>query len=196
MAGDELDLSLEGGNKEKGEKKGKSKLIIIIAGLAVLLAAGGFFGWWFFLSSPSSETPAAKEQAQGDKATPAGEAGKEGAAEGEAAGEAGGPKAQDVGAIIKLEPFVVNLADPTGKRYLKLSLAVDAKDEAMKAQIDARMPQIRDSILLLLTSKSYADISSVAGKIRLRNEVLQIFNRALKGHGAVHAVYFMEFVIQ
>jgi flagellar FliL protein len=50
--------------------------------------------------------------------------------------------------------------------------------------------------LLLLTSKSYGDISNVSGKLRLRNEVLQAFNRALAGKGSVHAVYFTEFVVQ
>lgn len=182
----EEDMEMEaalGGDEEESKKKGglPLKMIIIIVGGVLILGAGGFFGWKYFMAGPdeAAKKPAA-EQAKGK-------------AEGEAAKE-GQP--EKPGTVITLEPFIVNLADPTGKRYLKLSLAVDAKDEKIKADVEARMPQIRDSILLLLTSKSFADISTVAGKIRLRNEVLKIFNRILGSVGAVHAIYFTEFVIQ
>jgi len=97
---------------------------------------------------------------------------------------------------LNLAPFIVNLADPEGKRYLKLTLAVDAKDPKLTKEIESRIPMIRDSILLLLTSKTYADIASTAGKIRLRNEILQGINRSLGTLGSVHTVYFTEFVIQ
>ncbi len=176
----EMEAALNG-DEEESKKKGGLPLmkILIIAGGVLILAAGGFFGWKFFMAEPQApQTKAAAEQAQGK-----GEAAKEG-------------QPAKPGTVITMEPFIVNLADPTGKRYLKLSLAVDAKDEKIKADVEARMPQIRDSILLLLTSKSFADISTVAGKIRLRNEVLKIFNRILGSAGAVHAIYFTEFVIQ
>ncbi len=183
----ELDMEVDAtdeAEEEGGEKKKSSmKLIIIIVVAVLLLGGGGFFGWKFFMAG--DEKPAA------DKA--------QATAEGEKAGE----KAEEAqkgphvpGTVLELEPFIVNLADPSGKRYLKLKISVDAKDEKLKKEIEVRMPQIRDSILLLLTSKSYADIAPVAGKIRLRNEILQIFNRSLLGVGAVHGVYFTEFVVQ
>jgi flagellar FliL protein len=98
--------------------------------------------------------------------------------------------------MMPLEPFVVNLVDPAGKRFLKLTLAVDIKEEKTKKEIESRLPQIRDAILLLLTSKGYNDIAQVAGKLRLRNDILRIINQALGASGQVHAVYFTEFVIQ
>jgi flagellar FliL protein len=176
--------------EDAGEKKKKSPLmliIIIVVGLAVL-GGGGFFGWQYFMGGDDEavEETAKSGEAGGEKAGD--KEGKEGE------GEKKGPTIP--GTVLDLEPFIVNLADPAGKRYLKLKLAVDAKDEKLKQEIVTRVPQIRDSILLLLTSKSYADIAPVAGKIRLRNEILKIINRSLMGVGSVHAVYFTEFVVQ
>lgn len=186
----EVDATEEAGEESGGEKKKLPlKLIIIAVAALVILGGGGFFGWKFFLAS--DEKPP-EQAAQADKA----EGGKEGD---KAAGEKGeeakkGPAVP--GTVLDMEPFIVNLADPAGKRYLKLKIAVDAKDEKLKMEIQKRIPQIRDSILLLLTSKSYADIAPVAGKIRLRNEILKIMNRSLMGVGSVHGVYFTEFVVQ
>jgi flagellar FliL protein len=187
MPEEEMEMEVEGGEKKK--KKSPLLKIIILVVLLLVLGAGGFFGWQYFMAEPEPqpEDKAAKE----DAASP-----EEGAEEGEE-GAKNGKKAQEAqGTVINLEPFVVNLADRGGKRYLRLSLAVDAKEEKIRKEIEARMPIIRDSILLLLTSKSYGDISNVSGKLRLRNEVLQAFNRALAGKGSVHAVYFTEFVVQ
>mgnify|MGYP000380354142 CR=1 FL=1 len=171
----------------EGKKKSPLKLIIIIVLALVILGGGGFFGWQFFMAG---DEEAAQETAE------SGEAGEkaEGKAGEKGEGEKKGPTIP--GTVLDLQPFIVNLADPAGKRYLKLKLAIDAKDEKLKQEIEVRVPQIRDSILLLLTSKSYADIAPVAGKIRLRNEILKIINRSLTGVGSVHAVYFTEFVVQ
>ena len=184
MPDDEMDLGQdtaeEGGSEKK--KGGMMKLIIIaVAGLLVL-GGGGFAVWKFFLAKPA-EPPAAEGQAKAGEQKAAKEADKHG----------GGEKAAT---MVTLEPFIVNLADTTGKRYLKLALAVDVKDEATKKNLEARMHQVRDSILLLLTSKSFADISPVAGKLKLRNEVLRSINGTLGGGQGVHAVYFTEFVVQ
>ncbi len=183
---DEMEAAAEteGGEEEKEGKKKKSPLkliIILVVGLG-LLGGGGFFAYKYFLAG--DEQPPAEAEAPKKEAAKGEEAKKEEKAP------------EKPGALLEMDPFIVNLADPSGKRYLKLKLAVDAKDEKIKQELEARMPQIRDSILLLLTSKSYADIAPVAGKIRLRNEILKIINRALIGVGAVHAVYFSEFVVQ
>ncbi len=183
MADEELDVEAgegEGEEQEGEKKKSPMKLIIILVVAIAVLGGGGFFAWKFFLAEPE-KPPVAEEE----------KAAAEGGGEQKAKEDESKP-----GAILSLEPFIVNLADAEGKRYLKLSLAVDARNEELKKEVEDRMPRIRDSILLLLTSKSYADIATMAGKIRLRNEVLQIINRALAGKGSVHAVYFTEFVVQ
>lgn len=65
----------------------------------------------------------------------------------------------------------------------------------MESEIQKRMPQVRDSILMILPSKRFADISSVEGKIALRDELLAGLNSFLL-QGEVTKIYFKEFVVQ
>ena len=57
------------------------------------------------------------------------------------------------------------------------------------------MPQLRDGILLLLSSKSMEEIQGIEGKIALRSELVMRVNQILK-QGKVRNLYFTEFVIQ
>lgn len=184
MPEEEIKAGAEGG--EEGKKKsGLIKLIIIGVVALAVLGGGGFAAYKFFFAKPAA-SPAGEGKAEAAK-----EEKKEEKKEAK-----GGKEGEKVAPPYSLEPFIVNLADPGGKRYLKLTVSLDVKDEKLKKELDARMPQIRDSVLLLLSSKTFADISPVSGKIKLRNEVLKIINNTLGGAGQVHALYFGEFVIQ
>lgn len=94
-----------------------------------------------------------------------------------------------------LEPFVVNLADPMGRRYLKANMDVEVTDGDVAAELNAAMPKIKDALLLLLSSKSFADISSMDKKIELKNEIVDRLNLII-GKAKVRNVYFTEFVVQ
>ena len=80
------------------------------------------------------------------------------------------------GQLVTLEPFVVNLADPMGRRYLKANMDVEVTDGDVAAELNAAMPKIKDALLLLLSSKSFADISSMDKKIELKNEIVDRLN--------------------
>ena len=79
-------------------------------------------------------------------------------------------------------------------RYLKVTINVElyprAADEAGR-----KRARIRDSIINLLSSKSYADLVSVNGKYQLRDEIAARINLIIS-MGRVNSVYFTEFVIQ
>ena len=62
-------------------------------------------------------------------------------------------------------------------------------------EIQKRLPQIRDSILMILPTKQYADIASTAGKTALRDELISAINAYLK-KGQISTIYFTEFVVQ
>jgi len=100
-----------------------------------------------------------------------------------------------LGPIVSLETFIVNLADKGGKRYLRLTMDLELGNPEMESEIQKRMPQVRDSILMILPSKRFADISSVEGKIALRDEILAGLNSFLL-QGEVTKIYFKEFVVQ
>lgn len=100
-----------------------------------------------------------------------------------------------LGPILPLDPFIVNLAGDDGRRFLKVNMDLELDDSKLKEEIEHRMPQIRDSILVLLSSKTYDDVASVQGKFKLRAEVVNRINAYLQS-GKVKKVYFTEFVMQ
>ena len=99
------------------------------------------------------------------------------------------------GYIYNMEPFIVNLADPNQQRYLKIRISLESKEIIVNEEYEKRLPQLRDMILTLLSSKSYKDISDSDGKNKLREEITSKLNQLLSNF-QVKAVYFTEFMIQ
>jgi flagellar FliL protein len=84
-----------------------------------------------------------------------------------------------MGVLVPLQPFIVNLVDPSGKRYLKLTLSLELNNEQAKPEVDTRLPQVRDAVLLLLSSLTFDDIRTVEGKMRLRQQIISRCNTFL-----------------
>lgn len=102
---------------------------------------------------------------------------------------------QPLGPICPLETFIVNLADKGGNRYLRVTMDLELANPELQSEITKRMPQIRDSILMILPSKRFDDISSVEGKTELRDEILEKLNSLLT-MGKITNIFFKEFVVQ
>ena len=111
------------------------------------------------------------------------------------AGEIAKDPSSMVGDMFKLDPFVVNLNEPKGSRYLKTTIQLEMGDPELNTELERRSAQLRDVILALLTSKSAQDLQALEGKFRLREELLSRIN-ALLVNGTVNRIYFTEFVIQ
>jgi flagellar protein FliL len=101
------------------------------------------------------------------------------------------------GPILPLDEFLVNLADPSGDHFLKvtvnlgLSKAKGKTPETLKEQV----PMIRDAILTALGSQTRDDVSSLPGRDKLKDEIKKKVNAAL-GEDDVEDVYFTNFVTQ
>lgn len=158
-----------------------NKLVTILVGVLfvlVLALGGGMFMVWTKLSALS----AAATKVEDDKA-------------------AEKPKSEQMGKVVALDTFVVNLADPGGNRYLRITMDLevvgDKKTEDKKAEeeVSRRVPQMRDAILMILPTKRYADISTTEGKTALREELTTAANGLLNG-ARIARIYFKEFVIQ
>lgn len=167
---------------EAKKKGGKLKLIIILVVALAVLGGGGFAAWKFFLQP--------KQQAEQAPAEQAAEGQPEGKADKKAEEAASG-----AGQLITLDSFVVNLSDPMGRRYLKVTMDVEVSDAAASTALTAAMPRVKDTLLLLLSSKTFADISSMDRKLELKNEIVDRLNLII-GKGKVRNVYFTEFVVQ
>jgi len=151
----------------KGEEKKSGKLIwIIVAAANVALIGGGAF---FFLSRKPAAEPAAAHAAPSEAA-------------------AAGP-------MLKLDPFVANLNEPDGNRYLKVTLAVEMADELALAAADKQLTKLRDAVLMFLSSLGVTDTQGVEGKEEIRKELITR-SKKLLGEQAVKGVFYTEFVLQ
>jgi flagellar FliL protein len=157
------------------ESKGSAKKWIIIGVVVLVLGAGGYAAWDFLLA----------ERFLGRQNPQAGET------------EQSTAKAKDekFGVIYEMEPFIVNLLDREGKRYLKTTIEFEVESGDIKEELTQRSPQLRDAILMLLSSKSFEDISKPEGKLRLKTEIIVRINQILPRAG-IWTLYFTEFVVQ
>ena len=182
----------EGGEEAAGEeKKGLPiKLILIVVGV-LALGGGGYFAYTnFFQEETVEESP---EQSKEGEESEEGAKGKEGeeAADGKKVEEL----PPDIGVMFTMDPFVVNLAGSSGKRFLKVTATLELSAPEVNPEIQENLQKITDSILVLLSSKNFEDVYSVQGKFKLKDEIATRVNRFLVvGH--VKDAYFSEFIIQ
>lgn len=104
-------------------------------------------------------------------------------------------KAAPATAMWAMEPFIVNLIDNQGERYLKVIIEIEVSDQGCLAELNQIKPKLRDNVLDLLTSKSYKELVDIVGKQRLRDEIGMRLGNFLTT-GKIVKVYFTEFVVQ
>ncbi len=97
--------------------------------------------------------------------------------------------------MVALDPFIVNLADEAQVRYLKIAVNLAIDQPEAEETLDPWMAPIRDSILVLLSSKESQDLRTPQGKFRLREQITQRVN-AVVPKPIVTNTYFTEFVVQ
>lgn len=101
-------------------------------------------------------------------------------------------------AVLPLEPFVVNLADPDTARYLRIKISLMVDDKAKLKELSENLPlqmKVRDVILQSLTAKTSHDLINEEGKNKLRQEIREKIADYFQEPKLVD-VMFTEFVIQ
>ena len=110
---------------------------------------------------------------------------------------AAAPPPPDPG-IVAFDPFVVNLSDPGGTRFLRvtLRLVVDDQKHAKEMEEDelGRM-RVRSAILELLTQQTADHLVTPEGKTELKTAIAERAAHALHKTKVVD-VLFTEFVVQ
>ena len=161
--------------KEQQEGQGgKKKLVLILVIILLLLGAGGGAAYKFLVLDKK------KEEQKEKKAQKIVENIK---------------NIEDLGVQFDVGTFIVNLQDKDADRYLKVTIVLDAQDEKVKAELEKRLPQIKDAITTLLFTKSSQDLRTPEGIEELKEEILKRVN-AILPIGGVKNVYFTDFVIQ
>ncbi len=104
-------------------------------------------------------------------------------------------QAKQVGPMVNIDSFIVNILDDQESRYLKAAITLEVSSEAVSTELSQRMPQIKDAILLLIGNKTFSELSDLQGKIQLRAELINKVNSILL-KGKVKRIYFTDFVVQ
>ncbi len=110
-------------------------------------------------------------------------------------GEAAESKRESHGHVYGMDSFLVNLGEPDSARYLKVKIDIESTSNKPDEEYQQRLPQLRDSIITVLSSKRYQDVYDSEGKKKLKEEIISRLNQSVN-HFKVKAVYFTEFVVQ
>ena len=100
--------------------------------------------------------------------------------------------------IVHLESFVVNLADPNEKAFLRLGLDLGVENQLTKkesAAIADLTPSVRDAVLGVLTASKADDLLTVEGKQQLKARLLAGLKERVP-ELRVREIYFTEFLVQ
>lgn len=157
--------------------KPKKKKTLLIAIIALLVLGGGGAGWYFTMGKKPADPKAAAEASkhEDDSKPPV---------------------------YSRLDVFTVNLQKAEGETedtYLQTEFQLKVADEKVAESVKVRSPEIRNALLLLLSSKTKTELVSIEGKQKLSDEIIAQINKivgAKDPKSGVQGVYFTSFVIQ
>jgi flagellar FliL protein len=101
--------------------------------------------------------------------------------------------------FLTLDTFTVNLQADPDEKFLQLDLSLQVASPEAAEAIKVQMPAVRSRLLLLLTSKNAAEISTVEGKQQLSDEIIAEVKKPFAAGAKpqeVLGVFFTSFVIQ
>lgn len=154
----------------------RNKLFLILTIVLLLIAAGGGGAAWYFFAGSSTQHHGPADSK---------------------------PKPAGPPVFLALETFTVNLQtdDPTQQQqqFLQINMTLQVADEAQAELIKQNMPQARNRLLILLSSKKAAEILTVEGKQKLAEEIVKQVRRPFVPQGPqpeVSDVFFTSFVVQ
>lgn len=103
--------------------------------------------------------------------------------------------APGVGSITPIEDIVVNPAGSGGTRYLCTTVALESTKPMVADEVAEREPQIRDTLIEILSKRTVEDLSALSTREELRQEIKIAVNDLLVS-GEVVGVYLSNFVLQ
>lgn len=162
--------------EKKEKEKGNGLKIIIIILLTLILVFGVAFGGYMMLSSkkPEKSIKNVKNKVQNSTAN------------------------ELSPYTYGLDEFLVNLADASGKRFLKvhLYLGYDTEEEKkMAAELEEKTPELRDAVNSILRSKKSTDITVQKNLNNLKKEIIERINPYFE-YGQITNVYFYDILVQ
>jgi flagellar FliL protein len=101
--------------------------------------------------------------------------------------------------VVDMDPFVVNLADESGNRFLRVNMKLLTWDEDQAAELKEDpviAARIRSAILELLSLQHAAPLVTPEGKEELKKAIAERATETVGEELKVTDVLFVEFVVQ
>lgn len=99
-----------------------------------------------------------------------------------------------IGKLVPLETFLVNISGSRGRKLVKINMELEVSNAEVQEEVEKIKPKIRDYIIIIVSSKTFAEISTKEGKDALRDEIKNQINLFLT-KGQIAKVYFTEFIL-
>jgi hypothetical protein len=119
------------------------------------------------------------------------------------------------GIMVNMSTKIINLVDPTGHRYIRLTIVAEFAPEstedaeaksshgeeestaltAFQDKLNSRMPVMDDTVITILSTKTYEELYTADGKEKLRAEIMAGLSSKLPDLHLL-SIYFTEFVVQ
>ncbi len=153
---------------ESSTKKGvNKKLLFILIPALLVLGGGGFAAYHFLFAKTKVKAPSKPVSVSLIKPGP----------------------------MINLKPFLTNLADKDKTAYIKVSISIELKQGSNIGTFKQLTPQIRNRIIMIMSSKTSKEINTPQGILSLRHQIARSLNQIL-GDGTVIGVYFNNYLVQ
>jgi flagellar FliL protein len=123
--------------------------LFVVLAVVLLLAGGGGFAAWKFMAPKDGEHAVEKAVAELPPV------------------------------FVPVDQFTVNLNPEGGEQFLQTAFTLKVTDQEVVDAVKLRLPDLRNQVLLLLSSKKASELTNVEGKQQLAKEILAIANEVV-----------------
>ena len=153
--------------KEEGQAPPKKGKKLILFILIAFLVIGIGAGAFLFLSFKKGEDEKGKKKAK---------------------------KAEQV-VMVDLDPIVVNLFDPSGKRYLQVRLSLEVGDKKAEEQVKKQEAKLKDAFIAILSGKTVEEVILPEAKEKIKKEILAKC-KEIFGEDVVTNIYITQYIVE
>ncbi len=104
---------------------------------------------------------------------------------------------QELGVLMSMGEIIVTLRGEGSQspRYLRIAIDLELTNQAAVQTAAARLPILRDTVIMTLADRTAAELSRPEGMKGLRDEIMRRLDERLPG-GILRHIYFSDLVIQ
>lgn len=102
------------------------------------------------------------------------------------------PKVSDMGPILDVDSFALNLAPGSARGILRLTMKLEMRDKAAEQLAIKYMPVIRDTVIMYMTGRTDAEINN--DEELIKRELARRLEDKL-GEGSIRNIYFTELLM-